>query len=90
MCGLGLVKVVVESSNSTNGDCGDILPLTLLPVVDHVCLTPRITNSAMLSGFERLSRSVILGFYTIPRGTNDNRHNGHVGVFVKSTPTWPL
>ena len=35
------------------GECLDILPPTLLPIIYHLCITPRMTTYAMLSGSER-------------------------------------
>ena len=64
----------------------------------HQVKTGNILNLISLHLTCSLVVPTILGFYTIPRDTKNNRHSGHVGVpnkrnnqnsCVKSTPTWP-
>ena len=44
------------------------IPPTLLPVVDPVCLTQRMTIFATFSGLERLTRTVIDSVYVFNPG----------------------
>ena len=50
---------------------GDVtIPPTLLLVVDHVCLTQRMTTYATFSGLKRLTRSVIASVYVFNLGAS--------------------